>query len=453
MTGSCHIVRTNGRTILLDCGLFQGQRGGVRRKNLTLPEDPDAIDAIVLSHAHIDHAGRLPFLVNRGYRHPIHTTAATRDLCEVMLADAAHIQEKDAKFLSRRNREHFDPLYSNRDVHRTMELMVGARYNRVVEVVPGVRATFVDAGHILGSASVILDCADGTKTTRLVFSGDIGRKGLAIIGDPVIPTGADAVLMESTYGNRDHASVEGAKSELARVVRETSMRGGKVLIPAFAVGRTQELVFALHELADQGAIPRIPIYIDSPLAIRATAVFERHRDLFDDSERFVRAHHAAGEGPFKFPMLTYTQSVEASKELDQHPGPMIIIAASGMAESGRIVHHLLHGASDPRNTVLVVGFMAEHTMGRRIIERQPFLKLFGEDVALRARIEVINGYSAHADRAELFAWIAAVREQSPALRGVWLVHGETDAQDALASTINTAGLYTHAPAAGDHVRV
>ena len=272
VTGSCHIVRTNGRTILLDCGLFQGKRGDVQRKNLTLPEDPGAIDAIVLSHAHIDHAGRLPFLVNRGFRHPIHTTAATRDLCEVMLADAAHIQEKDAEFLSRRNREHFDPLYSNRDVQRTMELMIGARYNRVVEVVPGVRATFVDAGHILGSASVILDCADGTKTTRLVFSGDIGRKGLAIIGDPVIPTGADAVLMESTYGNRDHASVEGAKSELARVVRETSMRGGKVLIPAFAVGRTQELVFALHELADQGAIPRIPIYIDSPLAIRATAV-------------------------------------------------------------------------------------------------------------------------------------------------------------------------------------
>ena len=390
------------------------------------------------------------YLVTIGFRRAIHATPATRDLCEVMLADSAHIQEKDAEFLSRRKREHFDPLYSSDDVLRTMELMQTARYNRAVDVIPGVRATFVDAGHILGSASVILDFSEGAKTTRLVFSGDIGRKGLAIVGDPVIPDGADAVLMESTYGNRDHASVEGAKGELGRVVRETVIRGGKVFIPAFAVGRTQELVLALHELVDEGAIPRVPIYIDSPLATRATEVFERHCELFDDSEPFVRAHRRAVDGHFKFPLLTFTQSVEESKELDQRTGPMIIIAASGMAESGRILHHLLHGASDFRNTVLVVGFMAEHTLGRRIVERRPLLKVFGEDVPLRARVEVINGYSAHADRTELSAWIKAVRDQSPTLRDVWLVHGEPDAQDALAATINMTGLRAHTPGPGVH---
>jgi metallo-beta-lactamase family protein len=453
VTGSCHIVRTNGGTILLDCGLFQGKRADVQRKNLTLPVDPGRIDAIVLSHAHIDHAGRLPLLVNRGFRGVIHATAATRDLCELMLADSAHIQEKDAEFLSRRKREHFDPLYTSRDVLRTMELMRAARYGQATDVIPGVRATFVDAGHILGSASIILDCTEGAKTTRLVFSGDIGRKGLAIVGDPVIPAGADVVLMESTYGNRDHASVDGAKAELGRVVREAAARGGKVFIPAFAVGRTQELVFALHELADQGTIPRIPVCIDSPLATHATEVFDRHRELFDRSESFQGARHPAGEGPFAFPMLTYTRTVEESKELDARAGPMIIIAASGMAESGRILHHLLHGASEPRNTVLVVGFMAEHTLGRRIVERQPMLKVFGEEVPLRARVEVINGYSAHADRGELTAWIVAVRRESPALRDVWLVHGEPDAQDALAAAINTTGLRAHTPEPGVHARL
>ncbi len=407
----------------------------------------------MLSHAHIDHAGRLPFLVNRGYKQPIFTTAATRDLCEVMLADAAHIQEKDAEFLSRRKRAHFEPLYAERDVVRTIELMQGTRYNHAVDVVPGVRATFVDAGHILGSASVILDCTEGATTTRLVFSGDIGRRGLAIIRDPVPPTRVDVLIMESTYGNRDHESVEGAKAELARIVRETAARGGKVLIPAFAVGRTQEMVYVLHELADDGAIPRIPICIDSPLATRATEVFERHAEVFDESETFVRTHGHSREPLFRFPMVTYTQSVEESRALDQRAGPMIIIAASGMAESGRILHHLLHGASEQRNTVLVVGFMAEHTLGRRIVEKRPRLKVYGEDVPLRAHVEVINGYSAHADRTELGDWIEAVRRESPALRDVWLVHGEMAAQDAFAATLETKGLRAHCPVSGEHAIV
>jgi metallo-beta-lactamase family protein len=449
VTGSCHILHVNGSTVLLDCGLFQGHRTDVQRKNQQIPVSVPKIDAIVLSHAHIDHAGRLPLLARSGYSKKIFATTATLDLCEPMLADAAHIQEQDAEHLSKHHKEHFDPLYAMRDAVRTIELMQGVRYDTPFDVVPGVKATFVDAGHILGSASVILDCTNGGSTRRLVFSGDVGRKGLPIIRDPVAPPGANMVIMESTYGNRDHASVAGAKDELARVVRETAARGGRVLIPAFAVGRTQEIVLALHELAVAGTIPRIPVYIDSPLATKATAVFDEHSEVYDQSEAFISAHQHGGEALFHFPMVQYTQSVEESKALNQKHGPMVIIAASGMAESGRILHHLENGAPDPRNTILVVGFMAEGTLGRRIVEKQQVIKVYGEDVPLRARVEIINGYSAHADRGELHSWIDDVRAQSPSLSDVWLVHGEPDAQDAFSATLSANGYRAHCPLPGD----
>lgn len=448
VTGSCHILHVNGSTVLLDCGLFQGHRADVQRKNRRLPVEIAHIDAVVLSHAHIDHAGRLPFLVHEGYAKRILATTATVDLSEPMLADSAHIQEQDAAFLSRHHKEHFEPLYAMRDAVRTTELMHGIPYDTAFDVVPGVKATFVDAGHILGSASVVLDCTSGGTTKRLVFSGDIGRKGLPIIRDPVPPAGAHAVIMESTYGNRDHPSVASAKEELGRIVRDTAARGGRVMIPAFAVGRTQEIVLALHELADAGAIPRLPVYIDSPLATKATAVFDRHREVYDDSEAFIHEHRGLNEALFNFPMVQYTQSVEESKAINQKHGPMVIIAASGMAESGRILHHLLNGAGDPRNTILVVGFMAEGTLGRKIVEKQPVIRVYGEDVPLRARVEIINGYSAHADRTELRGWIDAVRAQSPGLASVWLVHGEPEAQDAFASTLKQGGYDARCPAAG-----
>lgn len=448
VTGSCHILHVNGRTVLLDCGLFQGRRADVQKKNHTLPAKIASIDAIVLSHAHMDHAGRLPFLVREGYAKKIFATPATRDLSEVMLADSAHIQESDAEYLSRHHKEHFDPLYAARDAIRTIELTQTARYDEPVEVVPGLKVTFVDAGHILGSASVILDCTSDGTTKRLVFSGDIGRKGLPIIRDPVPPPGAHAVIMESTYGNRDHASVASAKDELGRVVRETAARGGRVMIPAFAVGRTQEIVLALNELATAGAIPHVPVYIDSPLATKATAVFDEHRELYDDSEAFIHARNAGHDTLFHFPMVQYTQSVEESKALNQKHGPMVIIAASGMAESGRILHHLLNGAADPRNTILVVGFMGEGTLGRKIVEKQRTIRVYGEDVQLNARVEIINGYSAHADRGELKGWIDAVRAQSPSLSDVWLVHGEPAAQDEFAATLGAAGYRAHCPTPG-----
>jgi metallo-beta-lactamase family protein len=441
VTGSCHIVRVNGHTIMLDCGLFQGRRSEMREKNLRLPLPIEDLDAVVLSHAHIDHAGRLPLLAKHGYRNRIHATSATHDLCAVMLTDSAHIQQKDAEFLTRRHRTFVPPFYDQADVAHTMALFMGVAYDNSFDVVPGVRARFVDAGHILGSASVILDITEEGKDRRLVFSGDIGRAGLPIIADPEVPDGADAVIMESTYGNRDHAPVSDMRERLAALVRDTSARGGRIMVPAFAVGRTQELVYDLHALAREQRIPPIPIYIDSPLAIDATAIFASHPELFDASEDLV----SVVRDLFHFDLVHYTREANESKALNSQNGPMVIIAASGMAESGRILHHLLHGASDPRNTILIVGFQAEHTLGRRIVERQPMLKIFGEEVPLRARVEVLNGYSAHADRAELTRWIDALSSKSARRPPVWLVHGERESQDAFASTLRDKGYEVRAP--------
>ena len=447
VTGSCHLLHVNGHTVVLDCGMFQGRRRESAEKNKTLPVAIADIDAVVLSHAHIDHSGRLPFLVAQGYSKTIWSTSATRDLCAVMLADSAHIQEKDAEFLAKREKEFIEPLYGIRHAVRTMELMVGMPYNKPFDVVPGVRATYVDAGHILGSASVILDCTEGDVTKRLIFSGDIGRSGLAIIRDPVPPQDVDAVIMESTYGNRDHESVEGARAHLAEVIRRTAARGGRVLIPAFAVGRTQEMLYNLNSLQREGAIPAIPIYVDSPLAIDTTSVFAMHPETFDQSEDLVRK----AKDLFEFPLLSFTRDVEESKAINAAKGPMVVIAASGMVEAGRILHHLANGASDPRNTILIVGFQAEHTLGRRIVEKQPMLKIHGDEIPLRAEVEVINGYSAHADRTELAAWIDSVKTTSPRLGPVWLVHGEPEAQDAFRTTLTSKGYDVTCP--DPHTRV
>lgn len=453
VTGSCHILRVNGRTIMLDCGLFQGRRSEVGHKNRKLPIPVGEIDAVVLSHAHIDHAGRLPFLVAEGYRGRIHATVATRDLCEVMLADSAHIQEKDVEFLRRHGKPAEDPIYTLRDVSTTMTQMTPHRYGDRFEVAPGIVARYYDAGHILGSASVTIEWEEGAQVRRLGFSGDIGRSGLAIIRDPQPVEQVDWLIMESTYGDRDHESVEGAKDHLARVVRETAARGGRVLIPAFAVGRTQELLYDLHELARDGKVPRLPIFVDSPLANEATGVFRDNTGDFDESEALVRRFSTRRSEIFDFDLVRFTPSVDESKAINRVPGPVIVIAASGMAESGRILHHLANGAGDPRNTILIVGFQAEHTLGRRIVERRERLRVFGDDVPLRAQVEVLNGYSAHADRNELRAWLGAVRASSRGqLKDVFLVHGEPPAQDALATSLEREGYRVSCPEPLAHVR-
>jgi metallo-beta-lactamase family protein len=427
--------------------MFQGRRSESHAKNVDLPFALRELSAVVLSHAHIDHSGRLPMLARYGYTGPIYATPATRDLCAIMLSDSAHIQEKDAEYLARRGRPAAAPLYQVKDVAKVMSQMISIPYDKPFDVAPGVRGTFVEAGHILGSASVVLDCTEGKSTRRLVFSADIGRWGLPIIRDPHPPGGADVVIMESTYGNRDHTPVDAMPDRLAQVIRETASKGGRVIIPAFAVGRTQELLYDLHRLTRANAIPAIPIVLDSPLAISATTIFATNPDAYDRSEDLINAV----EDLFDFEQLEFTRDTEASKALNARRGPMIVIAASGMAEAGRILHHLAHGAPDPKNTILIVGFQAEHTLGRRIVERRPMLKVYGEEVPLRARVEVLNGYSAHADRGELRRWVNAVRDASSHSFPVHLVHGEPEAQDAFAETLRADGYAVTAPERGSTV--
>jgi metallo-beta-lactamase family protein len=441
VTGSCHILRANGKVVILDCGMFQGRRSESAEKNKTLPVEVAEIDAVVLSHAHIDHSGRLPYLVREGYSKTIFATAATRDLCAVMLADSAHIQESDAKHLAKNHKGFVEPLYTMRDAVRTQDLMIGIPYNKTFDVVPGVRCTYIDAGHILGSASVLLDVTENGTTKRLVFSGDIGRPGLSIIRDPVVPQGADVVIMESTYGNRDHETVIDARAQLAAVVRDTAARGGRILIPSFAVGRTQELLYNLNGLSREGAIPAIPIYVDSPLATDTTTVFEMHPEVFDHTEDLVNK----AKDLFQFPQVHFTRSVEESKGLNTAQGPMVIIAASGMVEAGRILHHLVRGAADPKNTILFVGYQAEGTLGRRIESKPPTVRIYGDDVPLRAEVKIIDGYSAHADRTELTAWIDGVKATSPRLGEVFLVHGEADVQDIFKTALSAKGYTVECP--------
>ncbi|HZS59084.1 MAG TPA: MBL fold metallo-hydrolase [Gemmatimonadaceae bacterium] len=442
VTGSCHIVRAAGRTILLDCGMFQGHRLEADAKNRKLPLPVREIDAIVVSHAHQDHTGRLPYLVHQGYAGPIFATPATRDLSISLLADSAKIQEQDAAHLASHGKSAVEPLYTADDAKRVIDKMQTRDLDQWFDVVPGIRAKYIEAGHILGSASITIE-ADGK---RLLFSGDVGRWGLAIIRDPVSPTEpVDLVIMESTYGNRDHDSVAHAQERLGQIVAATAKRGGRVMIPAFALGRAQEIIYDLHALALANKIPHIPIVIDSPLATALTTVFEHHPELYDKTEKMVQL----GDDLFRFDGLRFTESVEDSKKLNTSTMPCVIIAGSGMAESGRILHHLMHGASDPRNTIVIVGFQADGTLGRRIVEGQSTIRIFDQHVPLRAQVEVLNGYSAHADRGELQRWLDGIGTKAP----VCLVHGEPDAQTALIAQLGQHGYKATAPAPGDVVNL
>jgi metallo-beta-lactamase family protein len=435
VTGSMHLLEAAGARILLDAGLFQGRRAEAHTLNLQLPFDARRIDGVVLSHAHIDHSGRLPLLVKEGFHGPVYATPATRDLSAVMLADAAHIQEKDYEFLRHRGKVGIEsePLYSLRDAVAVQDLMVGVPYRRAFHVRKHLALDFLDAGHILGSATVDLRISEGGNH-RLVFSGDIGRGGLPIVRNPEPPTGpVDTLVIEATYADCRHESFDQAESRLADAVRRTAARGGKVLIPAFAVGRVQELIYSLHRLFRERQIPEIPIYIDSPLAIDITTVFRMHPDVFDRRERLIETANEL----FDFPLLRYVREVAESKALDSNNGPAVIIAASGMAESGRILHHLAHGIGDHRNLVLFVGFQAEHTLGRRIQSAPERVRILGQEYERRAEIESITGYSAHADRDELRAW---VRRLGGPIRRAFVVHGEPPGLEAMAGILREAGV-------------
>lgn len=434
VTGSMHLLETAGARILLDGGLFQGHRAESQALNAELPFDPRRIDAVILSHAHIDHSGRLPLLVRHGFHGPIWATPATRDLCAVMLPDSANIQESDARFLRRKGKEVAEPLYNLADAVAVQELMLGVPYRRIQHVRKHLAFEYTEAGHILGSASVDLRLSEGGTPHRLVFSGDIGRTGLPIIRDPDPPTGpVDTLIIESTYADRDHEPVEGAEQRLGALVRRVAGRGGKLLIPAFAVGRTQEIVYSLHRLWRSGGIPGVPIYIDSPLAVDATAVFRMHPEIFDRRERLLEETTDI----FDFSLVRYVRDVQESKALNSLQGPAVIISASGMMEAGRILHHARNHGGDHRNAILFVGFQAEHTLGRRIQDGHSPVRIYGEEVEIKAEVETIGGYSAHADRAELRAW---VRRLGGPIRRAFCVHGEPGQLAAMADLLREEGV-------------
>ncbi|HEV8356423.1 MAG TPA: MBL fold metallo-hydrolase [Gemmatimonadales bacterium] len=435
VTGSMHLLEAAGARILLDAGLFQGHRAEAAALNANLPFDARRVDAIVVSHAHLDHIGRLPLLVRGGYHGPIYATPATRDLSAVMLPDAAHIQESDAAYLAKRGKQgpESEPLYTLADALAVQDLMVGLPYHRIHYLRKNLAFEYTDAGHILGSASVDLRLTEGTPQ-RIVFSGDIGRTGLPIIRDPEPPSGPiDTLIVESTYGDRDHESVARGEEILGEMVRRVAARGGKVLIPAFALGRIQELVYGLHELFDKGKVPQIRIYVDSPLAVDATSVFRMHPEVFDRREQLL----ARTDAIFDFPLVEYVRSVADSKQLNGLIGPAVIIAASGMVEGGRILHHLANHIGDSKNCVLFVGFQAENTLGRRIQEGARQVKIFGEMHDARAEVQTIGGYSAHADRTELRAW---VRRLGGPVRRAFVVHGEPPAAAAMAQILKEEGV-------------
>jgi len=456
VTGSMHLVHAPSARVLLDCGLFQGRRAESIERNRSLPVDATKVDVVVLSHAHIDHSGALPLLYKNGFRGRIYATPATRDLCAVMLEDAAMIQVSDARFIQNQidrdgvSMDPVEPLYDQEDVVGVMGLMSTIPYRRRDRIAKGVELSFHDAGHVLGSAIVELRVDDVGQEKRIIFTGDLGRSHMPILRDPEVPHGAEFLITESTYGNRLHDPIEAMDDALADIVRRTYERGGKVVIPSFALERAQEIIYACKRLKGQGRLPPMKVYVDSPLTVRITDVFNMHPECYDKDTRRMLTE---GDSPFGFDQLVYVSSVDDSKAIDLSDDPCIIISASGMCEFGRILHHLRATVGDRENTVLIVGFQAQHTLGRRIVERRRQVKIFGVERELQAEVAVLNGFSAHADQGDLLRFAEAVRERGP-LRQVALVHGENEAQTTLAALLDERGFPKVAiPGPSDRIRL
>ncbi len=438
VTGSRHLLDINGYRILLDCGLFQGRRAETYERNLHFPFDAKSLNAVVISHAHMDHLGNLPNLVKQGFSGDVHCTSATLDLANIMLMDSASIQEGDINYVNKVRRRHnepaVEPLYVRADVPPTLRLLRGCSYGHPFKLADNVQAVFQDAGHILGSAITILDIDDNGRRVSVCFTGDLGRNNMPIIQDPFVVTDSDVLIIESTYGNRLHADISNVTEKLARVINETVTRGGKLIVPSFALERTQELVYCLHQLKLSRSIPDIPIYVDSPLAIDATDIFRVHPECYDsETAEMLRTE----KDPFGFRGLHYVASAEESKKLNYLKTPAMIIAGSGMAEAGRVQHHLKNNISDGRNTVLIVGWQAENTLGRKIAEKWPRVSIYGEQYKLRCRVEIFNEFSAHADRNDLLKWAGAGKDK---WQKVFVVHGEESAALSLADAFTEMGL-------------
>ena len=439
-TGSMHLVEVNGRRILLDCGLYQGHRKEAFEKNRNLPVDPKTIDCVILSHAHIDHSGNLPQLVRQGFRGKVYARQSTTDLCDVMLRDSCFLQRRDLEYVNKRRRKEgknlFEPLYEEEDVDVLMRLFVPTHLHQPREIGPGLTLEFFNAGHILGSALVQLDVrSDRGHNHRLLFSGDLGQPNQPILRHYEYPSGADILLIESTYADRYHPTADDVELRLERLLKQINRNQSKLLIPAFSVGRTQQIIYYLNKLADKGKFPSaIKVYVDSPLSQKATKIYANHREVYNEE---ARAMVAAGKDPLIFPGMTFIGSPEESMALNDMRGPMIIIAASGMCEGGRVVHHLKNCVQNPDNVVLIVGYQAESTLGRRVVEKRSPLRILGEEVELKAQVEVINALSAHADRAGLADWLGEVKDN---VRHAFAVHGEPEKVSAMVDLLKEKGV-------------
>lgn len=432
VTGSKHVLSVDGARCLIDCGAFQGKREEAEKKNRALVPDPESLSSVILTHAHFDHCGMLPLLAKRGYRGNIYATPATRDLAGVVMMDSAAIQARDAEYLAKqaaKRGEKFDwkPLYDEEDVVAAQGQFVTVSYNRPMPIGDGIKFEFFDAGHILGSSLVYAKARDRSgREVAIGFTGDLGRKGKPIIRDPTPLPVCDYLVLEATYGDRRHETTTDAMDKLADIVNQAVKRGGKIVIPAFAIERTQELVYYFHILNDQKRIPDIPIWVDSPMAINATSIFQIHPECYDKEthEAFIKHH----QNPFGFNALHFSSTVLESKRINEMNEPMVIVSADGMCEAGRIQHHLMHTISDPRNTILIVGYMAANTLGRRIRDREPEVRIHGDFFKLRARVEEINAFSAHADYQETWDWMQEL--DLSRLKKAFLVHGEPKALEA-----------------------
>lgn len=456
VTGSRHLVELeSGARLLMDCGLYQGHRAEADRINRRQPFDPASIDAVLLSHAHIDHSGLLPRLWRDGFRGRIWATHATRSLCGLMLLDSAFIQEKDAAYVSklhRRRKRHepeVEPLYTQADAEGVLEHFVGVGYRQSFSPVPGVGVEYRDAGHILGSASMTLCIAEGGREVRLGFTGDVGQPHRPILRDPQPMPDCDYLLSESTYGGESHDPPERTRERLAEIISRTCGRGGRVIIPSFAVGRTQEIVYALNQLWNEGRLPSVPVYVDSPLAVNATSVYLAHPECYDEE---LKRSLLEDPHPLGFEGLTYVRDVEQSKALNASAYPMVIISASGMCEAGRVLHHLRNSIENTRNTVLIVGYCADDTLGKRIVDRERTVRIFGEEHTLRCEVEVMNSLSAHADEDGLVDFLGHLDRER--LRRLFLVHGSPPRQDALAARLAREGYENvEIPDLGDSVEL
>lgn len=435
VTGSCHMLECAGRRILIDCGMLQGSRELDEENAEPFGFDPAAIDCVLLTHAHLDHCGRLPLLVKRGFRGEIIATAATHELTRLVLLDAAHLQAEEARRHSRHAHRHSihearPPLFTLTDALDAMDRFGRmANYGTAIEVFPQIRATFHDAGHILGSASILLDIQENGGFRRLLFSGDLGSAGRPLLRVPVPPGAADVVVMETTYGDRLHRPYRGSVDELRDVISQTFARGGNVVIPTFALERAQEILFVLRQDVDEGCLPRsLPVYLDSPMAISATEIFERHPDCYSSE---VARLFAAGRDPFGLPGLQFVRDVADSMAINRLAGGAVILAGSGMCTGGRVRHHLQHNLWRPESSVIFVGYAARGTLARRIIDGAKEVTLWGEDIPVRAAVHTINGFSAHADRQELLSW----HRQITGYEVTFLVHGEEAAMESMAGEL------------------